>query len=237
MIDEKKVIVVAAAYNEEGKIGNVVTKTKKRAPFVDEVVVVNDCSSDNTVKEAKAAGATVLSHEKNMGAGAAYRTGYYYGLEKGYDIIAELAGDDQDDPAFIKRAIEPILNDGYDYIQGSRYLYEKKLDLPKFRHVTTRLFSVFFSIPAGKWITDASNGFRAFKPHLLKKINLHKKWLNEYEMEPYFLLEVIRRGYKVKEVGVPKYWPEGKSYSKMAPFKGWWSISKPMIYCLLGIRK
>ncbi len=237
MIKGNKIILVAAAYNEEGKIGEVVRKTKKHAPYVDEIVVVNDCSTDNTEKEAKKAGATVINHPVNLGAGAAYRTGYYYGLKKGYDIIVEIAGDNQDDPSYIKDLVLPIIEEGYDYVHGSRYRYRGKIKLPLFRHITTRAFSLVFSLAARRHVTDGTNGFRAFRSEILKHIDLHKDWLNRYELEPYFLLEVIRRGYKFKEVGVPKYWPEGKSYSKMIPFKSWWSISKPMIFRLLGIRK
>jgi dolichol-phosphate mannosyltransferase len=239
MLSNKKIIVVAAAYDEEGKIGETVRKVKEFSPFVDEVVVVNDCSKDNTVNEAKAAGATVVSHEVNKGAGAAYRTGYIYGLEHGYDIIVEVAGDNQDDPSYIKKIVTPILEENYDYIQGTRYKSDVKIVLPWFRHVTTRLYSVVFSLAARKWVTDASTGFRAFKSEILRdsRINLNQKWLERYELEPYFLLEVIKNGYKFKEIGAPKYWPKGKSYSKMIPFKSWWQISRPMIYSMFGIKK
>ena len=237
MIKGNKIIVVAAAYNEQGKIGQVVRKTKKLANFVDEIVVVNDCSSDETEQEAKSAGATVINHEKNRGAGAAYRTGYMYGLKKNYDIIIEVAGDDQDDPLYFKKLILPIIEEGYDYIHGSRYKSDVKIRQPWFRYLTTKAFSMVFSLAARKRVTDGTNGFRAFRSEILKHINLNKKWLNRYELEPYFLLEVIRKKYKHKEVGVPKYWPKGKSYSKMVPIKSWWSISKPMIYRLLYIKK
>lgn len=237
MFKGHKIVLVAAAYNEKGKIGNVVRKAKKYAPYLDEIVVVNDHSSDSTEKEARAAGATVINHKTNMGAGAAYRTGYLYGLKNGFDIIVEIAGDDQDDPRYIKKLLILIIDKGYDYVQGSRYMYGKKLDLPGFRHFTTRAYSFVFSLSARRWVTDASNGFRAFRAKVLKNIDLNKDWLNRYEMEPYFLLNVIKKGYKFKETGVPKYWPEGKSYSKMVPFKSWWSISRPMFYNLVGIKK
>lgn len=233
----KRVVLVAAAFNEQGKIGKVVSKARERAPFIDEIVVVDDGSSDSTGKEARDAGATVISHKKNMGAGAAYRTGYLYGLDNGFDIIVEVAGDDQDDPGYIERALIPIIEDGYDYVQGTRYKSDTDIVLPRFRHITTRLFSLMFSLAARKRVTDASNGFRAFRSGILKDVDLEKEWLNRYEMEPYFLLEVIRSGFRYTEVGVPKYWPEGKSYSKMIPFKSWWSISRPMVYRLLGIRR
>lgn len=237
MIKDKKIILVAASYNEEGKVGNMVRKVKKYSPYVDEIVVVNDCSCDKTEEEAKLAGATVLNHSKNKGAGAAYRTGYFYGLKKGYDIIVEIAGDNQDDPRYINKLLFFIIEKNYDYIQGSRYKFKGKLKIPLFRHFTTRAYSLFFSLSAKKWVTDASNGFRAFKAEILNEIDLNKEWLNRYEMEPYFLLNVIKKGYKFKETGTPKYWSESKSYSKMVPFKSWWGISRPIVYNLLNLKK
>ena len=237
MYKGERIVLIIPAYNEEGKIGNVVRKAKRWSGFLDDVVVINDGSSDRTEEEARNMGATVINHNKNRGVGAALRTGFNYAMKRKYDIIVVAAGDDQDDPSKIKDLIDPIVNEGYDFVQGSRYLGGYKPNLPKFRYITTKSFSLIFSIIAGKKITDATNGFRAFRTYLLKKIDLNKEWMNRYELEPYFMLEVIKRGFKMKEVGVPKYWPEGKSYSKMIPFKSWWSISKPMIYSLLHIKR
>jgi dolichol-phosphate mannosyltransferase len=236
MLKGKKIIVIAAAYNEEGKIGKAVQKTKKLAKFVDRIVVVNDCSRDNTAEEAKSAGAIVINHKTNKGAGAAYRTGFYYGLKKGYDIIVEIAGDDQDDPAYIKSLVKPIIEENYDYVQGSRYK-EGKIKQPLFRLFTTTAYSLFFTICAGKRFTDATTGFRAFKAKILNDFDLNQAWLNHYELEPYFFLKVVRGGYKVKEVFAPKYFPAEKSYSKMTPFRSWWSILRPLILVSLRIKK
>ncbi|HEX9614496.1 MAG TPA: glycosyltransferase family 2 protein [Bacteroidota bacterium] len=232
MIKGKKIILVAPAYNEEGKIGEVVRKAFARAPFLDTVAVVDDGSRDGTVGEAEAAGALVLKHTVNTGAGGAIRTGCEYAAEHGYDIIAVEGGDDQDDPAFIKDLVTPIIDEGFDFVQGSRYLYGK-LDIPAFRLITTKGYSVLFSLAAGTRITDASNGFRAYRTSILHTINLRQKWLEQYELEPYLLLQTIKQGYKFKEVPVPKFWPKGKSYSKMVPFKSWWSITRPIVYSIL----
>ncbi|HLA68822.1 MAG TPA: glycosyltransferase family 2 protein [Bacteroidota bacterium] len=232
MIKNKKLILVVPAYNEEGKIGEVVRKAVARAPMLDKILVVDDGSKDNTSEEAREAGAEVLKHAANTGAGGAIRTGCEYAAEHGYDIIVVIAGDDQDDPSFVESLVRPIVDEDYDFIQGSRYLYGK-LDIPKFRLITTRGYSLVFSLAARKWITDASNGFRAYKTSILQTINLRQKWLEQYELEPYLLLQSIKKGFKFKEVPVPKYWPKGKSYSKMVPFKSWWSISRPIFYSMI----
>jgi dolichol-phosphate mannosyltransferase len=235
MIKGKKIILVAPAYNEEGKIGDVVRKALTRAPYLDTVAVVDDGSKDRTVDEAESAGALVIKHAVNTGAGGAIRTGCEYAVEHGYDIIVVEGGDDQDDPAFIERLVNPIIDEEYDFVQGSRYLFGK-LDIPAFRLITTKGYSLLFSLAAGKRITDASNGFRAYKTSILRTIDLRQKWLEQYELEPYLLLQTIKQGYKFKEVPVPKFWPKGKSYSKMVPFKSWWSITRPIVYSIINKR-
>lgn len=239
MYKGKRIIAVLASYNEAGKIGKGVAKIPRH--LVDEVVVVNDCSTDDTEKEARQAGATVLNHQVNMGAGAGYRDGYYYGLEKNYDVIVELAGDDQDIPDEIPRLLDAVIDENYDYVHGSRWLRGgKRLHHPWHRLFSTWLYSFIFSIFVGKRATDATNGFRAFKAGILKdeRINLKQDWLNRYEMEPYFYFKVIRLGYRWKEVPCTKYYPPHDiGYTKMVPLVSWWSILRPIFLLGFGLKK
>ena len=89
-----KVICILPAYNEAGKIGDVVAKVCATGE-VDQVVVVDDASGDGTSAEATAAGAVVIRHEINLGVGAAIRSGLGYGRERGFDIAVIMSGDDQ----------------------------------------------------------------------------------------------------------------------------------------------
>ena len=224
MYKGKRVIVIAPAFNEEGKIGKMVSKTPWK--IVDEFVVADDGSTDNTAAEAKRAGATVLSLKKNTGMGAAFKKAVEYAKKKEYDYFVHMGGDNQDDPQEIPILLQK-LEEGYDLVQGSRYLKGIK-DIPLFRLVTTKAFTVFLTIVVGRQMTDGSNGFRAYRRRVVVEQDFSAKWLDKYDYDPYFLIKTIRNGYKFCEVPVSKYFHNSKSYSKMKPITGWWSMLRPL---------
>jgi len=241
MSRNSKILAILPAYNETGKIGRVVEKIKD-VDMVDTIVAVDDCSADKTSDEAAAAGAVVIRHEVNRGVGAAIRTGINFGIENGYDIATILSGDDQHEPKEIERMISPIINDDYDFIQGSRRMKGGRVvnDRP-FRMVTTQLYSLFFSCLVFRRITDATNGFRAFRLSIFDDpdFNLEQDWLDRYELEPYILYKAIKnRKIRVKEVPITIYYHGDRTqFTKMKPFTDWWRLAKPMIYLGLKLRK
>ena len=85
-----------------------------------------------------------------------------------------------------------------------------------------------FRLIVGYHLTDASNGFRAYKISFLKEIDFSAEWLNRYELEPHMLIQAIKKGYKVREVPVSKYYKKEYGYSKMKPFVDWWRICRPL---------
>jgi dolichol-phosphate mannosyltransferase len=223
-----KVLAIVGGYNEEGKIGWVV---KNIPPFVDKILIINDGSTDNTEKEAleaaKGKNFTLLRHEHRSGPGKVLKTGMEYAIKNNYDIIVHVCGDAQDDPKEIIKLLKPLVK-GYDLVQGSRYLKRKVKGMPLFRKLTTKLFTFVFNFIAKSRLTDASNGFRAYKAEIVKNIDFSPKWLDGYELEPYMLLMCIKKGYKIKEVQVSKYYPK-IGYSKMRPLIDWFNIVKPLI--------
>ena len=233
------ICVVMASWNEQGKVGDGVCAVPR--DIVDTVVVVNNGSSDNTKDEAKQAGALVIDHPENLGAGGGYRTGWIYGCMKEFDLIVELAGDNQDVPSEIPRAVDKLIDGNFDYIQGSRWLKEgKRENMTISRTLLTWVYSLLFRIIFKTKITDATNGFRVFRREVLNnpKLNLWQNWLLQYEMEPYLLIQTCRSGYKVGEVPVTKrYHNDMKENTKMVPFKSWWSILRPLFLLSLGIKK
>ena len=232
------ICVVMASWNEEGKVGHGVEAVSNQ--IVDSVLVVDNGSTDLTSFEAKNAGAIVIDHPNNLGAGGGYRTGWLYGSVKKFDLIVELAGDNQDVPSEIPRAVDKLIDDNLDYVQGSRWLAGgKRENMTISRTILTWVYSLLFRILFRKKITDATNGFRVFRREVLDnpKLNLWQDWLLQYEMEPYLLIQTCQAGYKVAEVPVTKrYHHDMKDNTKMVPFKSWWSILRPLFLLSLKIK-
>ena len=230
-------LIVIPAYNEQGKIGRVVARIPSWI-FAD-ILVVDDCSVDQTNTEAREAGAMVVCHDHNMGVGAAIRSGIDYALAHNYDVVAILSGDDQHDPNDLPRLLRLITEDGYDVVQGSRRL--EGLQAPRiglFRRSSTWFYALLFRSLTGFRATDATNGGRAFRTAILKdpRINLWQNWLDGYELEPYFLYQTVRYGYKVTEAPMKVVYHDNGT-TKMNPIRDWWHILRPLIFLALRIRR
>ena len=232
------ILVTMPCWNEEGKVGQGVLAVPRS--LVDTVCVVDNGSIDNTAIEAQKAGALVITHPINLGAGGGIRTGLEFGYQNKFDLLAVLAGDNQDDPNDLFRAVDELIDGNFDYIQGSRWLKEgKRENMTMSRTLLTWVYSLLFRIIFKTKITDATNGFRVFRREVLDnpKLKLWQNWLLQYELEPYFLIQTCRFGYKVGEVPVTKrYHNDMKNNTKMVPFKSWWSIIRPLFLLSLRIK-
>ena len=153
----KNTLAVVPCYNEEATIGSVVLKTKHH---VDEVLVVDDGSTDDTAKIAKEAGATVISHKLNMGKSGGIKTGFKYALAKGFDYVVTIDGDGQHNPAEIPTVLENVTNNGHDISIGFRS--GTSTEMPKWRRVGKRILDYTTSAGNGGFVTDSQCGFRAF---------------------------------------------------------------------------
>jgi len=236
-----KILAVLPAYNESGKIGRVIEKIRA-VNYVDDILVVDDHSSDQTSREAAESGAAVIRHEINRGVGAAIRTGIKYGIENNYDVCTILSGDDQHEPEELERVVGPVVNDEFEFIQGSRRMNGGKVvnDRP-FRMITTQIYSILFSALVLRRITDATNGFRAFRLDIFNnpRFDINQEWLDRYELEPYILFKAVTdKKIRFKEVPITIYYHGNrKEFTKMKPFRDWWRLAKPMIYLGLRLRK
>jgi len=166
-IDPARVAIVVPAYNEVGKIGEVVRKVPRR--YAACVIVVDDASTDATAEEAHRAGAErVIRQPVNRGVGAAIRAGLLGAKQAGFEFAAVLSGDDQHEPDELPRVLAPLFEGSADLVQGSRWLPGGATPgIPAQRRWLTRLYPLLFRWASGYPCTDGTNGFRAFRLALL----------------------------------------------------------------------
>ena len=153
-----KTIVIIPAFNEQAAIGEVVEKSLQ---YADDVLVVDDGSSDSTSQIAGEAGASVIRHQTNFGKGVALRDAFRE--VEGYDIVVSIDGDGQHNPDEMPALIEPIREDIADFVNGSRYINGFEENTPTYRRVGQRVLDIATNITAGTSVTDSQSGFRAFR--------------------------------------------------------------------------
>lgn len=237
MFRGRSIIAIAPVLDEEAKIREVVRRVPRDC--VDEVLVVDDGSTDSSVAVAEEQGAKTISLGSTIGVGAAIRTGYEYAIENGFDIAVVMAGNNKDHPEEIPRLLQPIVDGEADLVQGSRWLgHVGDLgEMPLYRRLATRLHPALFNVISGAEMTDTTNGFRAATTAMLADpaLGLDQEWLDEYELEVYLLYKARKLGYRVVEAPVTKTYPrKDLGQTKMKPIVGWWSILRPLV--LLGLR-
>ena len=191
-----EVLVAMPAYNESKAIGKVVRGVIKQG-FP--VLVVDDCSSDNTFEEAEKAGAVVLKHVLNRGAGAARMTAIEYAREKNYDYLILMDSDGQHAPEDIKKLFSKRWQ--YDVVLGARDVTK----MPLVRNIANRVGNLVTKLFFGLYVTDSQSGFKLLNKQALHKIELH---YDRYEFESEFIGEVYRHNLKYGEVTIQTLYPE-----------------------------
>jgi len=201
MIPEgQKVLVVIPAYNEHGRIGEVVRAVKGVLPSA-KILVVNDCSSDDTGKEAVDAGAFVVTHIINLGYGAALETGYLYALQYGYELIVQMDGDGQHLPDEVPKILAPVLDGEADIVIGSRYLFSKNNYNTSFvRKAGQKFFGTILSVISGYKITDPTSGFQCLNRNAFELFS-RGQFPHDFP-DADVLLMAHYAGFRVKEVPV-----------------------------------
>lgn len=194
--DNDSILAIIPAYNEEETIAEVITETK---PYVDEVIVVDDASTDRTEDVARDYADGVISLPKNMGVGGAVDTGYLAGIRKDYDVIIQIDGDGQHDPKYIPEMLKSMDENDADMIIGSRWLNGSISDYSIIRRAGIRFFTFEANILGGLDITDVTSGYRAYSVDMLADLGRpeNSHWALEQT------LEAARKEYSIEEVSIP----------------------------------
>jgi len=205
----KKIIIVLPAYNEEKVIGKVINKLKRTIGNLPkqqyEIVVVDDCSFDNTLEVIKGKGVTVLRHIINRGLGGALKTGFNYARSQNADILVSMDSDGQHEPSDIKKLIVPILESKADIIIGKRNIREMPFD----RKIITFFSSLFTLLFFGIWCSDTQSGFRTFSKKAINNIEIKTQRM---EVSSEFFSEIAKHKLKFMEVPIKVIYTE---YSRL----------------------
>ena len=188
-------IVCIPAYNEEIKINDVV---KKSLPYADKVIVCDDGSTDKTAVLAEKAGATVISHEKNLGYGSAISTLFDYCRKNNAEIMVTLDGDGQHNPDQIPDLINVILKHKVDVVIGSRSLRDDK-NLPSYRKAGIKIITSTINSATNLKVTDSQSGFRAYSK---EAINLIHPTESGMAVSTEILVKISNNGLSMAEVPI-----------------------------------
>lgn len=212
MINNKKIVVVLPAYNAELTL----EQTYNEIPFdlVDEVVLVDDASSDKTVEVGRKIGIKhIIKHEKNKGYGGNQKTCYNKALALGADIVIMLHPDYQYTPKLIPSMANLIAADLYQVVLGSRILGKGALKggMPIYKYISNRFLTFFQNTLINQKLSEYHTGYRAFSREVLERINYNENSDN-FVFDNQMLSQIVYAGYDIAEVTCPtKYFEEASS--------------------------
>lgn len=192
----KPIIAIIAAYNEDRFIGSVVLKTRR---YVDQVIVIDDGSTDDTARTAEAAGAAVICHPENKGKAEAINTGLKRARDLDAGIVVLIDADGQHSPEEIPSLITPVQSGQADIVVGSRFLGVRSR-IPRWRIFGQHALTVATNIASGVMLTDSQSGFRAISGSALDALKFRPQGGFSIESEMQFLVQ--QHHLKVEEIPV-----------------------------------
>lgn len=203
-----KRLIIIPAFNEEKQLALVIQGIRKYSDA--EIVVIDDGSEDGTAERAESAGARVIRHPFNMGAGVAVQTGYKYAVENDYETLLQIDGDGQHHPAYIPDMFAMVENRQCDMAIGSRFLKNSEHKTGLLKSMAIKLFRGVIRIMTDETITDPTSGFRCMNRTVFRYFT-EDGFPHDYP-DANIIIVLHRMGFKMAELPVtmlPN--PEGRS--------------------------
>ncbi len=211
MLLGKKVLVVLPAFEAEKTL----EKTFDAIPkdVVDDILLVDDGSSDETINVARRLGIRTYGHEQNRGYGGNQKTCYSRGLETDADIVVMLHPDYQYEPRLIAAMAAMLASDTFDVVVASRILGNGALagGMPLYKYIANRFLTAFQNLLIGSKLSEFHSGYRAFTREVLEKLPLNAN-SDDFIFDNQMLTQVVAQNFRIGEISCPtKYFPEASS--------------------------
>ena len=211
MLHGKKVLVVLPAFEAEKTL----EKTFDAIPkdVVDDILLVDDGSSDETINVARRLGIRTYGHEQNRGYGGNQKTCYSRGLETDADIVVMLHPDYQYEPRLIAAMAAMLASDTFDVVVASRILGNGALSggMPLYKYIANRFLTAFQNLLIGSKLSEFHSGYRAFTREVLKKLPLNAN-SDDFIFDNQMLTQAVAQNFRIGEISCPtKYFPEASS--------------------------
>jgi len=210
VIGDKKIVLVMPAYNA----AKTVSRTYAEIPLdiVDEVLLVDDASPDETVAVAQTLGIRTIAHERNTGYGGNQKTCYSAALDLGADIVIMLHPDYQYTPRLVEAMVSPIARGVFDCMLGSRILSNGALigGMPLYKYASNRALTLLQNLLGGHKLSEYHTGYRAYSRQVLTSINFQNNSDN-FIFDNQFLAQILYAGFRVGEITCPTRYADDSS--------------------------
>ena len=211
MLNNKHITVVLPAYNAEKTLSSTFAEIPK--DIVDDVILVDDCSTDHTVQRARELGIYTIRHPKNSGYGSNQKTCYQVALSRDADIVVMLHPDYQYTPKLITAMASMISADEFDVVLGSRILGVGALKggMPLYKYVSNRFLTLLQNLFLGHKLSEYHTGYRAWSRKVLEKLPLLNN-SDDFVFDNQMLAQTIFYNFRIGEISCPtRYFPEASS--------------------------
>ncbi|OLS24028.1 MAG: Undecaprenyl-phosphate mannosyltransferase [Candidatus Heimdallarchaeota archaeon LC_2] len=223
-----RLLVVCPSFNEEKHIGPLLKQIKKHLNLNDELIVINDGSTDATLDEAMKENVRVISHSRNLGKGEAIKTGFKYFSKSKHDVILFMDGDGQHNPLDIKKFRNCFVKEQADVVIASRFRTQAWIHNMPFSRKLSNMLSRFglWILFNGFYVEDPQNGFRAYNREVANHLQFYS---NGYEAETEILIDAYLKGFDFKVVSIESIYHGHERTSKFSLLMDTWKIPGIMI--------